>query len=125
MSSQLYRGSIPLRATIKICRRNSMANLYEETIYELQKHNKTMDDVIIICTNDYSISKENFKEAANFWYYDGYGTQEINEDLKFIGKDFVMVREEYDGSEWWRFIHLPMPDELPEKQVTEKDIRCY
>ena len=38
-----------------------MANLYEETIGELQKHNKTMDDVIIICTNDYSISKENFK----------------------------------------------------------------
>ena len=48
-----------------------------------------------------------YDEKTN--YDEGWGSQEISEDLKIIGKDFIIVRNEYDGSEWWDFISLIKP----------------
>ena len=82
-----------------------MANLWKETIDILEKHNKKWKDVLKVYGNDFQITKENFENVAKKTeYYSGYGGQEIASDLKISGEDFVMYREEYDGSEWWTFI---------------------
>lgn len=81
-----------------------MTNLWEETIAILDNTNRTFDDVIYICGDDFIISKENFQEVAKETnYYAGYGSQKIACDLKIFGRDFIMTRGEYDGSEWWNF----------------------
>lgn len=77
---------------------------WEETITRLEENGKTFDDVEWIGGDDFEISKENFKRISNFIYDDGYGCQEVAEDIKLVGKDFIMIRWEYDGSEGWQFI---------------------
>lgn len=77
---------------------------WEETIDALKDAGKTFDDVEWIGGDDFEISKENFKRISNFTYDDGYGGQEVAEDIKLVGKDFIMKRWEYDGSEGWEFI---------------------
>lgn len=77
---------------------------WEETIDALKDAGKTFDDVEWIGGDDFEISKENFKRISNFIYDDGYGGQEVAEDIKLVGKDFIMKRWEYDGSEGWEFI---------------------
>lgn len=80
-------------------------NLWKETVKNLEENGKSFDDVVIICGNDFQITKENFEIVAKQTDYDnGYGGQEVAQDLKIIGNGFVMVRNEYDGSEWWEFI---------------------
>ena len=81
-----------------------MANFWEETIDALKDNGKTFDDVEWIGGNEFEISKENFKRISNFIYDDGYGSQEVAEDIKLVGKDFIMIRWEYDGSEGWQYI---------------------
>lgn len=81
-----------------------MANFWEETIDALKDNEKTYDDVEWIGGNEFEISKENFKRISNFIYDDGYGSQEVAEDIKLVGKDFIMIRWEYDGSEGWQYI---------------------
>lgn len=79
-----------------------MKNLWKETIGVLEKHNLSFDDVVAIYGNDFQITKENFEEVAKKTNYDsGYGSQEVASDLKILGNNFIMTREEYDGSEWW------------------------
>lgn len=83
-------------------------NLWEETIEKLQKNGYTFDNVIAIYGEDFQITKENFEEVAKETdYYDGYGHPEIAIDLTILGKDFIMIREDYDGAEWWRMISIP------------------
>ena len=65
-----------------------MANLLNETIKYLEKHNKTFDDVIGVCGDDFQISIEDFKKLANKEYDNGCGGQEVASDLKIVGKDF-------------------------------------
>ena len=40
-----------------------MANLWEETIGVLANNNKSFDDVIAICGNDFQITKEDFEKS--------------------------------------------------------------
>lgn len=83
-------------------------NLWEETIEKLQENGYIFDDVIAIYGEDFQITKENFEEIAKETdYNDGYGCQEIAKDLTILGKDFIMIRENYDGAEWWRMILIP------------------
>ena len=80
-------------------------NLWKETINKLESNRKSFDDVMIICGNDFQITKDNFERIAKKTDYDnGYGGQEVAHDLKIIGDGFTMIRNEYDGSEWWEFI---------------------
>ena len=80
-----------------------MANLLKETIEILEENDKTFDDVIGVCGEEFQISIEDFKRLANQEYDDGYGSQEVAEDLVIVGKDFWLERHEYDGSEWWEY----------------------
>lgn len=77
---------------------------WEETIASLEINGKTFDDVEWIGGDEFEISKENFKRISNFTYDDGYGSQDVAGDIKLVGKDFIMIRWEYDGSEGWDFI---------------------
>ena len=102
-----------------------MANLLNETIEDLAKHNKTFDDVIGICGDDFQISIEDFKNLANKEYNDGYGGQEVASDLKIVGEDFWLERHEYDGSEWWEYKSIPNLNVLPMQTVKRVIGGCW
>lgn len=84
-----------------------MSNLLKETIDELRSHNKTLDDVIWIGSEKYEIEKDEFIKLADIEYHSGYGAQKVADDLLIVGNDFWLSREEYDGSEWWKFNTMP------------------
>lgn len=105
-------------------------NLWDETISRLGDYGLTWDDVEMVWIDDeswrsseqpYKISKEDFKKLAKgMMYNNDFGSTEINEGLHMRGHDkdstpFVMLRNEYDGSEWWE-VHRLYTD-LPIKKV--------
>lgn len=106
-----------------------MSNLLKETIKYLHTYGKKESEVISVGNDKHRVSWECFKKNANFEYDDGYGRQEIYSDLKIYGKDFIMFRNEYDGSEWWEFLNLPSqiePNCSQEKVSLKKcDNRSY
>ena len=83
-------------------------NFLQETEETFAKYGYNWDDVAFIAGEDFSISVENFREVAAFANYNaGYGAQEIVEDIIIVFKDNTwLTRDEYDGSEWWRY-HTP------------------
>ena len=92
-------------------------NLRKETIAVLKEHGKKWSDVVGVCGNDFQITKEQFWELANKRYDYGYGRNEVAFDLKIVGKDFWLERQEYDGAEWWEYKELPNLSSLPIKKV--------
>ena len=100
------------------------SNLWRETMNVLDYYNKTWDDVMFVCGNDFEVSKDNFKTIAKKTNYDfGFGKQEVARDLKIVGKDFWLERDEYDGAEAWEYKTLPSkPDAI--KQITSV-IGCW
>lgn len=84
--------------------------LLEETIKVLQQNNKTLDDIIWFGSKDVEL-KGDLSKVLDFDYDNGYGGQEVFEDLVLVGKDFWLERHEYDGSEWWEYKELPMKPE--------------
>ena len=94
-----------------------MRNLVEETISFLKKHGKKWSDVVGVCGNDFQITKEQFLELADKRYDSGYGGNEVALDLKVVGKDFWLERNEYDGAEWWEYKEIPNLSALPIKKV--------
>lgn len=81
----------------------SCRNLLRETCDFLASENLRPDDVLYV-TDGYKWCDWNtFANAAQDIVYDaGYGGQEINHNLKIVGKQsWWMERREYDGSEWW------------------------
>ena len=83
-------------------------NLLSETIRVLHENSKTFDDVLWVGGDDFTISKEQFKELANKCYDAGFGSPKVAEDLKVVGEDWWLERHEYDGAEWWVFKSLPI-----------------
>jgi hypothetical protein len=56
----------------------------------------------------HSCTWEEFKKLADFSYYPGYGCAEVATDLEIIFSDGArMIRQEYDGAEWWIFLLSP------------------
>lgn len=97
-------------------------NLWEETIEKLEDNGHKWEDVNFISVDDFSITKDNFKEVAIKTDYDnGFGSQIIAYDLKLYGNDFVMIRLEYDGSEWWGFISTRPNKTLEAKNISRLD----
>ena len=92
-------------------------NLREETIAVLKEHGKKWSDVVGVCGNDFQITKEQFLKLADKRYDSGYGGNEVALDLKVVGKDFWLERNEYDGAEWWEYKELPNLSSLPIKKV--------
>lgn len=92
-------------------------NLLKETIKILERNRVSPNDVCFVTDGKSDCGWKEFADNANFEYYEGYGGQEVNCNLKIVGKDWWMERHEYDGSEWWEFKQRPMPSynkKLPE-----------
>ena len=103
-----------------------MINFWEETMDALKDNGKTFDDVEWIGGNDFEISKENFKRISNFIYDDGYGSQEVAKDIKLVGKDFMLIRWEYDGSEGWEYIKIKPTGIIKEvNNLAESEAELY
>lgn len=103
-----------------------MRNLWDETISALESIGAYWDDVKMVWIDDddswdgqprRKITKENFEEVARRTeYYEGFGSPEINVGLRMrgflkVGTPFIMMRNEYDGSEWW--VPLILYTDLP------------
>lgn len=87
-------------------------NLKTETLEVLREHNKTVEDIKFICSDNNNIPIEMFFIKANRIYDNGYGAAEVDECLMIVGDNWWLERAEYDGSEWWEFKTMPqMPDE--------------
>ena len=84
-----------------------MINLLKETIMFLAKIGKTLEDVLWIGGNDFTISKDDFIHLANVEYDNGYGINYVPRDLKLVGSDWWIQRREYDGSEGWEYMTFP------------------
>ncbi|WP_419791597.1 hypothetical protein [Staphylococcus chromogenes] len=83
-------------------------NLLNETIEALSNNGLTFEDVLWIGCKDYAISIDEFKKLANVEYDSGYGAPKVATDLKIVGENWWLEREEYDGSEWWQFRSKPI-----------------
>ena len=82
-------------------------NLLSETLNILLENGKTPEDVLWVGDETRYMSWEDFKKAAYTSYDNGYGSEEVFESLKIVGKDFWLERNSYDGSEWWEFKTIP------------------
>ena len=85
-------------------------NLFEETRDAFKQHGIEWDDIIWVGGNDFEIPLRDFVRLAKETDYDeGYGAQYIASDLTIITSHGRLVREEYDGLEWWKFIPSTVP----------------
>ena len=81
-------------------------NLLEETKEAIKDFGQEIDNLIFIGSQEsgHECSWELFKVLANQEYDSGFGRQEVAADLIIVFKDGTkMIREEYDGSEWWEY----------------------
>ena len=69
-------------------------NFYEITLAFLDQYAKTFDDIDWIGSKDFTISKDNFREAAERIRDNmgGFPAEEIPEDIVLVGKDFWIER---------------------------------
>lgn len=95
-----------------------MINLLKETLDIITANGYTPKDIsYVIVPNvkeQYSnISWDDFAEVTKDINYDnGYGIQEIANLLTIVFKDGnFLEREEYDGSEGWRYVAVPKVNE--------------
>lgn len=97
-----------------------MNNLLNETLEVMNEHNLLVKDIVFIGSLESNLkcSFEEFQELADITYDNGYGSQEILSSLTVVFKDGSrLIRDEYDGSESWKFL-LPLVEDLPFKQLT-------
>lgn len=100
-----------------------MRNLLEETLLDLKRHNLGPEDVCYVKNDITSTDWYHFSICAAKYDYDaGFGGQEVNEDLKVVGKDWWLERHEYDGSEWWEYKKLPINDKPYSDSISLCDI---
>lgn len=91
-----------------------ISNLLTETILDLEKNNKTLEDVEFCLIENRYFSVELFKKISNKSYNCSFGGNEVNLSLVLVGKDFWLERWEYAGSEGWVYKSLPKKTELEE-----------
>lgn len=104
-----------------------MSNLLSETKKAIKGSGHKPGDIIFIGSTDsgHSCTWEEFEKLADFEYDNGYGGQEVAEDLRIVFSDgSSMWRGEYDGSEWWEYGEpFEMPKELrPIKTLCSGDL---
>lgn len=91
-----------------------MPNLLQETVKVLANHGKTLEDVLWVGCDCFTIPKEAFIAAADTEYYGGFGGTEVAYDLVIVLEDGSWLeRHDYDGSEWWEFKETPL---MPERE---------
>ena len=87
-------------------------NLLSETEDKLKELDLTLDDIqFVMCTeseygSDYVfMNKDTFiKNAASVIYDNGFGAQEIKNNLTIYTKTHIIYRFEYDGAEYWKYV---------------------
>lgn len=87
-------------------------NLLSETEDKLKELDLKLDDILFVaCTeseygSDYVfMNKDTFiKNAASVNYDNGYGSQEIKNNLTIYTKTHIIYRFEYDGAECWKYV---------------------
>lgn len=99
-----------------------LTNLYEETIKILEKNDKSLDDIETVVLidkiypeNSCTIPKKDYiRLSKKINYNSGFGTgKKIDSGLMLLGKDFRIIRREYDSAEYFEFINYKV--EIPEK----------
>ena len=80
-------------------------NLLAETIADIQQTGHTPDDIVYIGSRDgYACTWDEFTRLADREYDNGYGGQEVADDLEIHFRDGGWLeRHEYDGSEGWSY----------------------
>ena len=84
-----------------------MINFLEETKSKIEEAGCSTDDIIFIGSekSGHSCTWDEFCAFANVAYDNSYGRVEVATDLTIVFKNKTrLVREEYDGSEWWEII---------------------
>jgi hypothetical protein len=101
--------------------RDQNENLRIETAGMLTESGKTAADVrfVIFGKGPFYCSWEEFAAAANFEYDSGFGSNEVDGNLKIVGDDWWLERGEYDGSEWWEFKTLPTKPEKHRAPISD------
>ena len=87
-------------------------NLLSETKQKLKELDLTLNDIqFVMCTeseydSDYVfMNKDTFINNARTVNYDnGYGSQEIKNNLTLYTKTHIIYRFEYDGAECWKYV---------------------
>ena len=87
-------------------------NLLSETEQKLKELDLTLDDILFVaCTeSEYGsdfifMNKDTFvKNAGSVNYDNGYGSQEIKNNLTIYTKTHIIYRFEYDGAECWKYV---------------------
>lgn len=88
-----------------------MSNLGEETRRKIVCHGYELDDIDYVGVKgvEWWEPHDFFRMADEIDYDNGYGWQEIDPELYVMMKDGSWFeREEYDGSEWWHHVEVPM-----------------
>ena len=97
-------------------------NLLKETLAVMRENGKSKADVRWFGTKGKcEIPLEQFGEALNVDYDDGYGGTEIDMDLVVVGDDWWLERHEYDGSEWWEYKTIPQKPKKKMENVSVKE----
>jgi len=82
-----------------------MMNLYDELVETLAINHKTIQDITHVCGVAFQIPVDEFLTLAKNTHYDRNSEHvEIAMDLKIIGQDFVVTREQdqiYIGDEYF------------------------
>lgn len=92
-----------------------MTNLLKETEEVLKSYNLSWDDVSWVGGDDFSIPLEDVPRVFDVDYDEGFGAAEIAIDLKIVGDNWWLERREYDGSEWWALVTMPLKPLKEEK----------
>jgi len=82
-------------------------NLLTEIKQELKVIGKTLDDVVWVGCEQFSIPIPRFLELANTEYDRSFGTEEVATDLLIVGENWWLERHNYDGSEWFEYKTMP------------------
>jgi hypothetical protein len=97
-------------------------NLLEETKDFIECCDKNINDIVFIGSSisNYSCVWDEFTILANKEYDNGFGSQEVCQDLVIIFNDNSWLsRSEYDGSESWEYNKCP---KIPKKCKTIKNL---
>ena len=96
-------------------------NLYDETVETLSLYDKTISDIESIGSIRTKINTNKALELMKKTNYDsGFGGQEIACNLMINGNGFIMIRGEYDGSEWWNYIQTD-----PSLPQVEREVKSF
>lgn len=85
-------------------------NLLLETIMTLKDHGLTPNDIIWIGSSDGSetMTWEEFKEYANFYYESNPYYEQVDLTLVIVGDDWWLERFYHESlGEWWDFKTMP------------------